>query len=96
MRSEEGVTANAIQNLVQIRETDKVGSQNGARPRATATIPDETPRPCTRKQLAEPTTWWQCISDLEEAGRHDEAKAELDLFDMAHPDFEAPEIPPSP
>lgn len=96
MRSEDGVTANAIQSLVQIRETDKVGSQNGARQRATADTLEKTPRPCTREQLAEPTTWWQCISDLEEAGRHDEATAELDLFNMAHPDFEAPENPPSP
>ena len=52
-------------------------------------------RPCADEQTAIPVTWWQCISDLKEAGRPDEAKAEMNLFNKAHPDFKAPEILPS-
>jgi hypothetical protein len=33
--------------------------------------------------------------EAEEDGRHSEANAELDLFNQANPDFEAPEIDPS-
>ena len=63
--------------------------------RTTLNLVDVVARPCTEEQLAVPATWWQCISDLEEAGRHEEAKVELDLFNTANPDFEAPLVLPS-
>lgn len=96
MQAEDSVTANAIRGLEQNRAADKIetGIVDGLR--ASAYSPDEAPRPCTREQLAVPESWWRCISDLEKVGRHDEAKAELELFKKAHPDFEAAEIVTSP
>ena len=95
MQEQDRMTDNAIQGLKQIRADDKVPVEEVAAFRASAYLLNEAARPCTDEQLAVPVTWWQCISDLDEAGRHDEAKAEMDRFNRAHPDFKAPEILPS-
>ncbi len=95
MQEQDRVTENAIQGLKQIRADDKVQVEEVAAFRASAYLSNEAARPCTDEQMAVPVTWWQCISDLDETGRHDEAKAEMDRFNKAHPDFKAPEILPS-
>lgn len=95
MQEPDAVTEIAIQGLKESRADDKERVQEVAAFRASAFMLDEAARPCTKEQITLPETWWQCISDLEEAGRHDEADTELDLFNKAHPDFKAPEIPPS-
>ena len=94
MQQQEGARKSTIQSLAQSRETEQLQAQveEAGLFRASAVLFDETVRPCTKDQMAAPLTWWQCISELEEAGRHDEAKAELELFDTAHPDFDLPEI----
>ena len=91
MQESEHVTETATQSLSETRGIEKV--QAG---KVSAYMqPLVTIGPCTEEQVAVPEIWWQCISDLNEAGQHIEAKAELDLFNKAHPDFEAPEILPS-
>ena len=52
-------------------------------------------RLCTKEQTAGPATWWQCISELDDAGRHDDARAEMEFLQRAHPNFKAPETLPS-
>ncbi len=95
MQEQDNVMENATQGLKQTRADDKVQAEEVAAFRASAYLSNEAASPCTDEQMAVPVTWWQCISDLDEAGRHDEAKAEMGRFNKAYPDFKAPEIPPS-
>lgn len=95
MREQERVTEYAIKGLRQFKADDKDQDEEVAAFRASAYLSNEEARPCTDEQMAVPVTWWQCISDLDEAGRHDEARAEMGRFNKAHPDFKAPEILPS-
>ena len=87
--------AGARLELRQFQADNVTQAENVAGLRTTLNLVDLVARPCTKEQLAVPATWWQCITDLEEAGRYEEAKAELDLFTTAHPDFEAPPVLPS-
>ena len=95
IQEQDSARASALQELTQFRADNNIHADDVTVLRATANLMDAVPRPCTKEQLAVAATWWQCISDLEEAGRHEEAKAELELFHTAHPDFEAPEVVPS-
>ena len=95
MQEQDRVTENAVQGLKQTRADDKAQFGEVAAFRASASLLDEAASPCTDEQMAVPVTWWRCISDLDEAGKHEEAKAEMDRFNKAHPDFKAPEILPS-
>ena len=95
MSDKDGATDTAIQRLGTTSATDDIQAENVSAYRTTTAATIVTKRPCTEEQVAVSVTWWQCISDLEEAGRHDEAKAELELFNRAHPDFEAPHILPA-
>lgn len=54
---------------------------------------DVVARFCGEEQIADALKWWQCIRGLQEAGRHDDAEAELNLFNAAHPEFEPPGSP---
>ena len=54
---------------------------------------DVTTRSCTVEQIADAQEWWQCIQELTDAGRVEEARAELLRFNKAYPDFEAPDLP---
>ncbi|MFQ6004407.1 MAG: hypothetical protein ACE5OQ_02800 [Woeseia sp.] len=85
MREMDPVTQHAISELRQSRQTDK-------QPEAVAAFgtSDVQERYCTEEQSSDALKWWRCISDLREAGKHDQARAELTLFDAAHPDFEPP------
>ena len=83
------------QGLEQTRPQEKEQVREVAAFRASAFMLEEVARACTDEQISVPATWWQCISDLEEDGRHDEAKAELELFNKVNPDFEAPVFLPS-
>lgn len=95
MQQQDGVTEIAVQGVQPTRADEKEQVGEVAAFRASAFMLEEAARLCTEKQVSVPVTWWQCISDLEDAGRHDEAKAEMDLFNKAHPDFKTPEIIPS-
>lgn len=89
------VTENAIQVLQQTRTLPESLVEETAALRASAFASDVAPRPCDGEQTADPLKWWQCITGLKDAGRLDEANAELTLFNAAHPDFEAPVSLPS-
>ncbi len=95
MSDKDSATETAIQQLSTTSVTDDLQAENVSAYRITTAATIVTTRPCTEEQVAVSVTWWQCISNLEEAGRHDDAKAELELFNKAHPDFEAPQILPS-
>jgi len=95
MQEQDRARADDLQELRRIRELQSIKADNVSGLRTTVNLVDVVARPCTKEQLAVPATWWQCITDLEEAGRYEEAKAELDLFTTAHPDFETPLVLPS-
>lgn len=95
MREQESVTEITTQSLKQSRPTARKPVGGTLALTGSAIVMEAVARSCTEEQISVATTWWQCISDLEEDGRHDEAKAELDLFNEANPDFEAPLILPS-
>ena len=95
IQEQHGVAEIAIEGFKQTRSDEPEQSREVAAFQASALPLVDSARPCTEEQLAVPEMWWQCISDLEEDGRHSEANAELDLFNQANPDFEAPEIDPS-
>lgn len=88
-------TETAIQNLGQTSVTDDSEAENVSAYWTPTAATIVTTRPCTEEQTVSPMTWWHCISELEEAGRHHEARAEMDLFDKTHPDFKAPQVLPS-
>ena len=88
-------TETVIQNLSRTSVPEDFKAENFSAYRTPAAATIATTRPCTEEQTASSVTWWQCISNLREAGRHDEARAEMDLFNKVHPDFRAPEILPS-
>ena len=95
MREQESVTEITTQSLKQSRPTAREPVGGALALTGSAIVMEAVARSCTEEQISVATTWWQCISDLEEDGRHEEAKAELDLFNEANPDFEAPVIVPS-
>lgn len=95
MPDADSVTQNAIQGLKQSRSAEEVQVGDVASFSASAVSPDVLKRPCAEEQTADAERWWQCIADLEEAGRHDEAKIEIELFKTVYPDFEIPEELPS-
>ena len=95
MRDPESVRKTTIQDLSQTREIENVQAENVSEYRTPTAVTILTIRSCTEEQVAVPLMWWHCISDLDEAGRHEEAKAELQLFNRAHPHFEAPHNLPS-
>ena len=47
----------------------------------------DAPTSCTEALTVGPWDWWQCIAELEDAGRHDEARVEMHFFEKAYPDF---------
>ena len=61
-------------------------------PRALTGMTTDVPKSCTEEITIGPWAWLQCISDLDDAGRHDEASVEMELFKEAYPDF--PELQP--
>lgn len=95
MREQESVTEITTQSLKQSRPTAREPVGGALALTGSAIVMEAVARSCTEEQISVATTWWQCISDLEEDGRQEEAKAELDLFNEANPDFEAPVIVPS-
>lgn len=95
MREQEAITEITTQSLKQSRPTPKEPLGSALALSGSAIVMEGFARACTEQQISVPATWWQCISDLEQDGRHEEAKAELDQFSEAHPDFEAPIILPS-
>jgi hypothetical protein len=95
MREQESVTEVTTQPLKQSRPAAKESVGGALALTGSAIVMEGFARACTKEQISKPATWWQCISDLQQDGRHDEAKAELDLFNEANPDFEAPVILPS-
>lgn len=95
IQKQQRVAEITTQGLAQTRPEEKEQVREVAAFRASAFMLEEAARACTNEQISVPATWWQCISDLEEDGRHDEAKAELELFNKANPDFEAPVFLPS-
>jgi hypothetical protein len=95
MPGADSVTRNAIQGLRQTRPAAEAQPQEAVTFRASALVSDVAVRTCDEEQTADAGRWWQCIADLEYAGRHAEAGVELDLFNKAHPDFEPPETLPS-
>ena len=95
LQEQDSARASALQELGRFRVDNNIEAETVTGLRTSVNLMDVVERPCTKEQLAVAATWWQCISDLEEAGRGDEAKAELDLFNTAHPDFEAPQVLPS-
>ena len=95
MREQESITEITTQSLKQSRPTPKEPVGSALALSGSAIVMEGFARACTEQQISVPATWWQCISDLEQDGRNEEAKAELDLFSEAHPDFEAPIILPS-
>jgi len=95
MREQESVTEVTTQPLKQSRPVAKESVGGALALTGPAIVMEGFARACTEEQISKPATWWQCISDLQQDGRHDEAKAELDLFNEANPDIEAPVILPS-
>lgn len=45
-------------------------------------------RSCTEEQMTDAPKWWQCITELKENDRNNEAKVELDFFNAVYPEFE--------
>ncbi len=82
MREQEASRDALIQSLNEPGAIEKVTVENIA-------------RLCTKEQTAGPATWWQCIAELNDAGRHDDARAEMEFLKRAHPNFKAPETRPS-
>ena len=95
MRQQESVTEVTTQSLKQSRPTAKEPVGGALALTASAIVMEGFARACTEEQISVPATWWQCISDLRQDGRHDEAKAEIALFNEANPNFEAPLVLPS-
>ena len=98
MKEQTAVTETAIQSLQQTRPAEEVQAGRTAAFSASAVVSDIAIIPlraCDAQQLADPRKWWQCIAELEKAGRQEEAKAELDLFNDAYPEFKLPESLPS-
>jgi hypothetical protein len=91
----DSVSRNAIQELRQSRPESGAQLEEIMVSGSKAAVSDAAARPCNEEQTADPESWWQCIAELEKAGRHDEAAAELDMLRAAHPDFEAPATLPS-
>jgi hypothetical protein len=95
MQERDPARADALHALTRIRADNDVEPGNVATLQRSASFMGVVARPCTEEQIDVAATWWRCIADLEEAGRGEEAKAELDLFNVAYPDFEPPEVVPS-
>lgn len=95
MQEAKDATDAAIQSRQQAKSAREAQVDEPGAVSAYAVVSDVVPTHCAQQQKRNALTWWQCIGELEEAGRYDEAKAELDLFNAAHPNFEAPEILPS-
>ena len=93
MQETDSVTEYAIQSLRQTRAAGKPQIEEVAALRVSDVVPDTTASSCAEQQVADSMTWWQCITQLKEAGRDDEAKVELDLFNAAYPDFQPPDAP---
>lgn len=95
MREQENVLQTTTQVLKQNRAVENEQAGQVAAFSTSAVMLEEAARACTDEQISAPAKWWQCISSLEEAGDLREAKAELRLFNEAHPDFRVPETLPS-
>jgi hypothetical protein len=90
---QESITETSMQSPDQTRTAEKLRSQDVAAFRASSVASDSAAGSCPEDQMTEPLRWWQCITDLKEAGRHDEAKVELALFNASYPEFEPPDTP---
>lgn len=95
MQQQENVIETTTQVLKQSRAVDRERVGEVAAFSASAVMLEDATRACTDEQISAAARWWQCISELEEAGQLGEAKVELTLFNAAHPNFNAPEILPS-
>jgi len=93
MQEKDSVMETAIQGLHQTRAAEEPQIEEVAAGSAFAVVPDRAARSCLEEQMSDPLKWWQCITDLKAAGRDDDAKAELDLFNATYPDFEPPDAP---
>jgi hypothetical protein len=95
MPDADSVTVDAIYGKKAPRSNEEVRTEGVVPYGESAASVDVQPRPCDAEQTADAEGWWQCIADLEDAGRRDEASAELELFNEAYPDFEPPAALPS-
>ena len=48
-------------------------------------------RSCSELESVDAATWWRCIEGLQNSGRTADAKSELALHKIRHPDFTPPE-----
>ena len=85
-------------NIEILREADDMARlRNGDRQTAETLVSDPARRPaearkpaCDETATARPSTWLECIDELEKAGRFDAARRERALLIEAFPDAEAP------
>lgn len=89
MQAMDPATQSAVSELQQSREADRDPESVEALG-ASGAVPDARERYCPEEQTSDALKWWRCISELSKTGKHDQARAELMLFDAAHPDFEPP------
>jgi hypothetical protein len=93
MQKKNNAMNHPIQGTYQIRKNKKPRFEKVAAfstPTITSAI---AARSCTEEQMIDALKWWQCITDLKETNRNDEAKAELDFFNTVHPIFKLPDSP---
>ena len=86
--NERDAVVNAIlQECFKSRGHEADSSENVTRFAIAPRVNPGAPRSCTEELTVGPWSWWQCISDLDDADRHDEARVELEFFISAYPDF---------
>lgn len=90
MRDADNAARAAIQASQLPAEASPAGEAAGPRTNAA----DETTNSCSKEQTRDPAKWWRCITELEQAGRHQEASVEMDHLREAFPDFEPPQKMP--
>lgn len=91
VRAEDG-GGNTIGSAGQKQQSGIPGAAAPAAVSAFGVASEAVSRPCVNEQEAGAGDWWQCIKDLEKAGRDEEARAEVELFRQVHPAF----VPPGP
>ncbi len=87
MREQEAARDAIILNLNEPGAPQNFSSENFTLPSVPNRVTTNSPRSCTEELTVGPWAWWQCISDLDDAGRHDEARVEMEFFIKAYPDF---------
>lgn len=93
MREKNGDVGNSAQGIQRAPVAGKPPVGEAAAIRAPDVASNSAARFCTEEQIADPAQWWNCILDLNNAGRHHDAGIERDLFEEANPNFVPTETP---